>query len=344
MIATFISLAAAANAALLAAALIHRSWGRRAPAGLYAGAFLLTAAAAVALIAIDHANAPLDPTISAFAEGALTLLVGPLLVLFVSRLLGLRQAHVVLFAPLALFLAAALAWPAWTAQAFVVERLVLVQMGYTAYAAFRVFSFEAVGQRAARTRRIAIAALGAFVALHIAQIVRMLWPRVDAVSDIVPLVGAAAFVALTAAVYFGGRMTALEPLTEAAPAPTEEARALLAALDRILETGLLRDANLTLAQTAARLGVTPDAVLRGLVAVRGLSFIEYLQRRRVEEAQRLLNDPAEARTSMEAIGLLAGFGSRSAFYKAFTEIVGISPAAYRAQHEAKGVQKPEIGQ
>ena len=43
---------------------------------------------------------------------------------------------------------------------------------------------------------------------------------------------------------------------------------------------------------------------------------------------------------MEAIGLLAGFGSRSGFYKAFAEQVGMSPAAYRAQ---KAVQSAESG-
>nr|HRK63217.1 helix-turn-helix domain-containing protein [Terricaulis sp.] len=72
-----------------------------------------------------------------------------------------------------------------------------------------------------------------------------------------------------------------------------------------------------------------------------MTFPEYLQHARVEETKRLLRDPAETRTSVEAIGLLAGFGSRSAFYKAFGDRVGMSPAAYRAHN---GVQTAESGQ
>jgi AraC-like DNA-binding protein len=44
---------------------------------------------------------------------------------------------------------------------------------------------------------------------------------------------------------------------------------------------------------------------------------------------------------MEAIGLLVGFGSRSAFYKAFNDQVGLSPAAYRRE---EGVQNLDSGQ
>jgi AraC-like DNA-binding protein len=191
---------------------------------------------------------------------------------------------------------------------------------------------------------MALAAVGALAVLHGAQIVRMVFSEVEAVEDVVPLVGAAAFLALAGFVYFGGRVAALEPLTEASLAPTEEMQSLIGNLDKALLAGLLRDANLSQAQAAMAINATSQDVATALAAVHGVSFAEHIQRLRVQEARRLLADPREARTSMEAIGLLAGFGSRSAFYKAFRDVVGESPAAYRAGNPRNRVQMQENGQ
>jgi transcriptional regulator GlxA family with amidase domain len=116
--------------------------------------------------------------------------------------------------------------------------------------------------------------------------------------------------------------------------------ALAAAFDAQLRSGLLRDAELSLPRAAAAVDAAPAALSRALLAVHGKSFAEHLQSLRIEEAKRLLDDPAEARTSMEAIGLLAGFGSRSGFYKAFSDHAGMSPAAWRTR---KAVQTSETG-
>jgi AraC-like DNA-binding protein len=110
------------------------------------------------------------------------------------------------------------------------------------------------------------------------------------------------------------------------------ATALLTHLDAALgSSALLSNANFSLAEAARVAAATPEAVAIALAGERGLTFKEYLTRVRIDEAKRLLVNPAEARTSMEAIGLLAGFGSRSAFYKAFHDQTGVSPAAFRAK-------------
>jgi AraC-like DNA-binding protein len=335
---TILPLAAAGNAALLALALGVRAWGKRSRAGLYAAAFLFGAAAAVTLITLDHAGAPWDPRLIAFGEGVLTLAAGPLLLLFVCRLLTARMPAAILFAPLAAFVIAAAIAPQWAAHAFMVERLVLTQMLYTFAAGVIAWRHKPAGRRSAQARTFALAAVVAMAALHLAQTVRMVWSEVDAIANIVPLVGAGGFVALTGAVYFGGRISALDPLVEAPPAADDAAHALAASFDTALREGLVRDAGLTLAKAARAIGAGPEQLSRALAATRGMSFPEYLQQQRVEETKRLLGDPAEARTSMEAIGLLAGFGSRSAFYKAFGDRVGISPAAYRARNDVQTVQ------
>lgn len=344
MVLHLVPLVASVNAALLAAAIGLRAWRRGARGGLYAAGLLGAAGAAVSLVALGRADPSLTTPVYYAAEGALTLVAGPLLVLFVTSVLGLKQPLApMLFAPLAVFLVAAVAQPDCAAGNFVVERLVLVQMAFSTYAAWRVLRFAPVGARQTKAWRIAAATIAAMAALHAAQIARMFWPHSAAITDIVPLVGAAALLALTAATYFGGRITALNSLLET-PAPAgEDARALVAALECALEAGLLRDPELTLAHAATAIEARPETLGRALAAVTGLRFVEYLQRKRVDAARRLLTDPREARTSVEAVGLLAGFGSRSAFYKSFGDLVGVSPAKYRASG-ADFVQKADSGQ
>jgi len=332
LIAVSLPLAAAANALLLATALAHRAMVRRVWGGLYGSGFLLVAAAAVATITLDHSGLLTDETIAAFIEGALTLSSGPFLVLFTGALLGLRSDARLLFAPLFLYAISAAALPGLLAHAFAVERLVFVQMAYTAFAGARAYRFRAAGRRGETQRRLALAIIGAVCLVHLAQLVRMFWSDVTALINIVPMMGAIGFLGAAAAIYFSSRVSALEP-PERSHAQGE---ALAAGLDRLLDDPkILRDPGLGLPHAASLLGARPAELSRALAAVHGKSFVECLQTRRVEEAKRLLADPQEARTSMEAVGLLAGFGSRSAFYKVFREHAGVTPAAFRSQSVQK---------
>lgn len=338
-----VPLAAATNALLLASALAHRSFVHRQPTGLYASGFLLVAAGAVVVITLDHSGLLGGTQFAALAEGSLTLASGPLLVMFLSRLLGLRHLGPVLMTPFILFLVAALVSPAWTLDAFTVERLVLVQMGYTAYAATLALSVRPAGRRTEAARRLALAIIAAMALVHLGQLVRMTWPGLEAISNIVPLIGAACFMAVAAFVYTGARN--LAPVTDPAPAPSPALEALAKALDdQLVRKCLLRDQALTLAQLAEAVGALPAEVSRAVLAMRSASFQEYLQKLRIEEAKRLLHDPVEQRTSMEAIGLLSGFGSRSAFYAAFRSHTGLTPSAFRAREVQKACPNEPSGQ
>jgi AraC-like DNA-binding protein len=179
--------------------------------------------------------------------------------------------------------------------------------------------------------------------VHLGQLVRMAWPGLEAISNIVPLIGAACFMAVAAFVYLGARN--LAPVTDSAPAPSPALEALAKALDdRLVRQGLLRDPALTIAQAAEEVGASPAEVSRAVLAIRSASFPEYLQKLRIEEAKRLLHDPGEQRTSMEAIGLLSGFGSRSAFYVAFRSHTGLTPSAFRARDVQKACPNAQSGQ
>ena len=59
------------------------------------------------------------------------------------------------------------------------------------------------------------------------------------------------------------------------------------------------------------------------------SVIQFVNDYRIETAKSLLHNPVFNKYSVEAIGMEAGFKSKSAFYKTFNTSLGMSPGAYR---------------
>ncbi|OAV43151.1 AraC family transcriptional regulator [Lewinella sp. 4G2] len=95
------------------------------------------------------------------------------------------------------------------------------------------------------------------------------------------------------------------------------------------EEKLFRDPDLSRAVVAEKLGISESYVSQVMTAGVGESFSEYVTRYRIEDATDLLSRPAFDRYSLEAIGLEAGFKSRSAFYGAFKKATGTTPGASR---------------
>jgi AraC-like DNA-binding protein len=63
----------------------------------------------------------------------------------------------------------------------------------------------------------------------------------------------------------------------------------------------------------------------------GENFALFVNRFRVEEAKKLLEDPAVAHLSMLGIAFEAGFNSKTAFNTAFKKISGFSPSEYKTR-------------
>ena len=122
--------------------------------------------------------------------------------------------------------------------------------------------------------------------------------------------------------------------------PQEESRPGLPAADRVLfdklstamDAGLYRRSGLTITALAAELGY-PEHQLRRLInqhlGFRNFSF--FLNSFRIEEATERLSDPAEARKPVLTIALDLGYGSLGPFNRAFKELTGMTPTAYREQ-------------
>jgi AraC-like DNA-binding protein len=185
-----------------------------------------------------------------------------------------------------------------------------------------------------RTRMVWFAA-----ALCLAQAIRTFWPHVTALREIVPLTMTLGFVSIASLAMrrvFAER--GVEVADEAKPSyirstlDVDTAAAILSAIEGgMREQHWYRDPDLSLPMLAARVGATPHLVSQALNQQAGRSLSEYLATWRVEEAKRLLLEPANERFTIDGLAHSAGFGSRSAFYKTFKAVAGITPTEYRSR-------------
>ncbi|MEM8846703.1 MAG: helix-turn-helix domain-containing protein [Bacteroidota bacterium] len=86
--------------------------------------------------------------------------------------------------------------------------------------------------------------------------------------------------------------------------------------------------NLTIKNVADRLVINSKYISQVLNHYKNMSFIEFVNQHRVEEAKKLINSPASKSLTLEAIGNSAGFHSKSSFIKAFKKFVGKTPGQY----------------
>lgn len=87
--------------------------------------------------------------------------------------------------------------------------------------------------------------------------------------------------------------------------------------------------DLSLAELADMLGTTPHNLTEVLNARLGVTFYDFINGYRVEEAMRRLADRDSAHLSILGIALEAGFNSKSTFYSVFKRHTGTTPTAFR---------------
>jgi AraC-like DNA-binding protein len=93
-----------------------------------------------------------------------------------------------------------------------------------------------------------------------------------------------------------------------------------------------RRGDLTLQDLADRLDVSPHNLTEVLNTRLGRSFYDFVNGYRVRETQARLADPALANWTVLAVGMEAGFNSKSSFNAVFKRATGMTPSQYRAQH------------
>ncbi|MFF5727741.1 GlxA family transcriptional regulator [[Kitasatospora] papulosa] len=86
------------------------------------------------------------------------------------------------------------------------------------------------------------------------------------------------------------------------------------------------DADLSVEALAARAGLSPRHFARAFRAETGLTPGRYVERVRLEQARRLLEDTADG---VDGISRASGYGTPEAMRRAFVKALGTAPAEYR---------------
>ena len=96
---------------------------------------------------------------------------------------------------------------------------------------------------------------------------------------------------------------------------------LFSQIEELIESEkLYLNQNLTIKNIADRLVMNSKYISQVLNHYKNMSFIEFVNQHRVEEAKKLINSPASKSLTLEAIGNSAGFHSKSSFIKAFKKL------------------------
>lgn len=92
---------------------------------------------------------------------------------------------------------------------------------------------------------------------------------------------------------------------------------------------LYRNSELTLNELAAALELSPHNVTETINQYIGKNFYDFVNEYRIEEVKMRLRDPAAGHLTILAIGMEAGFNSKSTFNSVFKKNVGLTPSQYR---------------
>lgn len=107
-------------------------------------------------------------------------------------------------------------------------------------------------------------------------------------------------------------------------------------LDHLMQSQkLYLEPGLTSRQLAATVGCSVNHLSQVINAGFGSSFLDYLNRYRIQYAQRIMQEPPGQRKAVSNIAFAAGFNSNSAFYAAFRKFVGETPAQHRRKLQKK---------
>ncbi len=326
-------LAGLAAGAILAVLILLRALQQRNPLGLGLGSLILAAAAAGALILISQ-RAPQEVARPAeLAELALTMALGPTLLLIVAALLGRRVRAVLIVGFASGGLALLIAIEARLGGDPILLA-VPIQVGFTLWGWYLWLSSPTPPRRGSpawKLRRIALWLLLAVSMANLASLVRLTLPEIEWLRALVPwtlsLISAALLVGMLWA-YIGRQAPVLNRV---APANSEEARMIGRLVTLIVEEDLFRDPGFTIEAAAIRSGQSSETLAAAIARTGDGSFSAMLQSIRLDQARAMLAEPAEQATSIDAISLLCGFRSRSAFYEAFQRRFGETPGAFRSR-------------
>lgn len=109
---------------------------------------------------------------------------------------------------------------------------------------------------------------------------------------------------------------------------------LASALEHLMKTEKLYvESELKLETLAAKLGITKHALSQVINQTFEVSFFEYINLHRIQEAKKLLSAKEKAHLTIIEIAYEVGYNTKNTFNSAFLRIVGMTPSEFRAQHK-----------
>lgn len=97
------------------------------------------------------------------------------------------------------------------------------------------------------------------------------------------------------------------------------------------EEKLYRDSDLKLADLADHLDISAHNLTEIINSYLGMNFYDFVNSYRVDEVKRRLGGAASPKSTLLAIGLEAGFNSKSTFNSVFKKQTGMTPSQYRGK-------------
>ena len=273
--------------------------------------------------AVDNYWIPLSVAVL-LSDFVVVLAAAALFLDYMSGSLGRGDVSRLFYFPALLFLVVATLLGRDFVYGAAINWVIIIQVAYTCLTT-GVY-LRSRGTLTSRVYHLRALLVGLWI-LHAFQLSRMLFSGNDWLFDLVPLVGTALVLAFTALVLTDSRT--LRALSQVLPQQLEHSLSV-ADIDVYMHSEKpYLDSRLTLQQLADAVGVSSRQLSPLIHATSDSNFYQFVNKYRVAEAKRLLADPREERTSVEAIGLMAGFRARSTFYEAFRREEGKTPAQYR---------------
>ena len=103
-------------------------------------------------------------------------------------------------------------------------------------------------------------------------------------------------------------------------------------LNRLLkQEKMYLDYSLSLESLSEKMGLSSGHLSRVIKSELSTSFTEYVNSLRVKEAKQYLINPDYSNYTITAIGLEAGFNSKSTFYEVFKKLTGMTPLRFKQQ-------------
>ncbi len=97
----------------------------------------------------------------------------------------------------------------------------------------------------------------------------------------------------------------------------------------LVQTKSFTNPTINLPKLAEELDSSPNLLSQTINQHFGVTFFELINNLRVEESKKLLQSEIHHHLKIDAIGEMAGFNSRSAFFSVFKKMTGITPTAYK---------------